>query len=51
VVPLVSDAAGANCTDGVTGFVHHAGDVDKLAHQISRLVAAPQLLRTLRRNV
>jgi len=51
VVPLVSDAAGAKCTDGVTGFVHHAGDVDKLAHQISRLVEEPQLLRTMRRNV
>ena len=51
VVPLVSDAAGAQCTDGVTGFVHHAGDVDQLAHQISRLVEEPKLLRTMRRNV
>ena len=51
VVPLVSDAAGAKCTDGVTGFVHHAGDVDKLTHQITRLVQEPQLLRTMRRNV
>lgn len=51
VVPLVSDATGAQCTDGVTGFVHHAGDVDQLAGQINRLVEQPQLLRTMKRNV
>jgi glycosyltransferase involved in cell wall biosynthesis len=51
VVPLVSDAAGARCEDGVTGLVHHAGDVDALAAHFSMLQTQPETLARLRSAV
>jgi len=37
VIPLVSDAAGAMCSDGVTGLVHPAGDVAALTAHLDLL--------------
>jgi len=37
VIPLVSTAAGAVCTDGVTGLIHRPGDVAALTAHIDAL--------------
>ncbi|MBS0363499.1 MAG: glycosyltransferase [Proteobacteria bacterium] len=50
-IPLVSSAAGAMCEDGVTGFVHEAGDVEALARHISALNDNPRLLAKMRAEV
>lgn len=50
-VPLVSDAAGAECTDNVTALVHSAGDVDTLARQIHALATEPARLQRMRTAV
>src|SRR5262249_54049414 len=47
-VLLVSDAAGAACTDGVDGLVHRAGDVDRLTAQLTELDRDRALLARLR---
>jgi glycosyltransferase involved in cell wall biosynthesis len=41
---LVSDASGARLTDGVEGFMHHAGDSDALANHMRMLAEDPALL-------
>ena len=43
-IPVVSDAAGAQCEHLITGMVHKAGDVEMLAQHFSRLIAEPQLV-------
>jgi glycosyltransferase involved in cell wall biosynthesis len=50
-IPVVSDAAGAQCEHLVTGMVHPAGDVDMLAQHFSRLIDEPALLANLRAAV
>ena len=50
-IPLVSDAAGAECLDGVTGFIHSAGDADTLARQILTMATEPDRLRRMRAAV
>ncbi|MGH6964185.1 MAG: glycosyltransferase family 4 protein [Phenylobacterium sp.] len=50
-IPVVSDAAGAQCEHLVTGMVHPAGDVDMLAQHFSRLIDEPALLANLRTAV
>ena len=50
-IPVVSDAAGAQCEHLVTGMVHPAGDVEMLAQHFSRLIAEPQLVANLRAAV
>jgi glycosyltransferase involved in cell wall biosynthesis len=47
-VPLVSDAAGALCEDGVSGLVHRAGDIEALAGHLTALRTDPELLARLR---
>jgi glycosyltransferase involved in cell wall biosynthesis len=47
-VPLVSNAAGAVCVDGVDGLVHRVGDVDALAGHFTALHADPGMLERLR---
>lgn len=51
VVPVVSDAAGAPCVDGVTGLIHRAGDVETLARQFAFLAEDPSRLTKLREAV
>lgn len=51
VVPLVSDAAGAECRNEVTALIHTAGDVDALARQIHALASNPDLLKKMRAAV
>jgi glycosyltransferase involved in cell wall biosynthesis len=51
VIPLVSDAAGAMCTDGVTGLVHPTGDVDSLAAHLDLLSEDVQRRHDMRRAV
>ncbi len=46
-MPLVSDAAGAVCVDGVDGLVHPAGDVDRLTAQLTEVNDDRGLLRRL----
>jgi glycosyltransferase involved in cell wall biosynthesis len=41
VIPLVSEAAGAICVDGVSGFVHPTGDVASLRGHIEALLGDP----------
>ena len=50
-VPLVSDAAGAECVDGVTALVHSAGDFDTLARQIRTMATEPDGLQRMRQVV
>jgi glycosyltransferase involved in cell wall biosynthesis len=50
-VPLVSDAAGAECTDGVSALIHKAGDVETLARHITALASDPERLRRMRAAV
>ena len=50
-IPVVSDAAGAQCVHLVTGMVHRAGDVDALAKHFSQLIGDPKLLGSLRAAV
>ncbi len=47
-MPLVSDAAGALCEDGVSGLVHRAGDIDALAGHLTALRTDAELLARLR---
>lgn len=47
-VPLVSEATGSRCRDGVDGLVHAPGDVATLTDQLRRLHRDPQLLERLR---
>lgn len=50
-VPIVSNAAGAQCVHEVTGMLHQPGDVDTLASHISRLINQPDFLAGLRAAV
>jgi glycosyltransferase involved in cell wall biosynthesis len=50
-VPLVSDAAGAECVADVTALVHDAGDVDTLARQIHTMATEPERLHRMRAAV
>jgi glycosyltransferase involved in cell wall biosynthesis len=50
-IPVVSDAAGAQCVHLVTGMVHRVGDVDALAQHFSQLIGDPKLLGSLRAAV
>lgn len=50
-VPIVSDAAGAQCVHGETGMIHTAGDVATLACHISELSRDKGLLARLRAAV
>lgn len=50
LVPVVSDAAGARCDDGVHGLVHRAGDVGTLTEHLGRLDEDRELLLRLRRG-
>lgn len=47
-IPVVSDAAGAQCVHEVTGMLHEPGDVATLAGHISRLIAEPELVARMR---
>jgi glycosyltransferase involved in cell wall biosynthesis len=47
-VPVVSDASGAVCEDGVNGLVHRVGDVDALTRHLTALHDDPSLLERLR---
>jgi glycosyltransferase involved in cell wall biosynthesis len=47
-VLVVSEAAGARCSDGVDGLVHPPGDVAALTEHLGRLLAEPELLPRLR---
>jgi glycosyltransferase involved in cell wall biosynthesis len=47
-VPLVSEAAGSRCRDGVDGFVHRPGDIALLTEQLRRLHRDPQLVERMR---
>lgn len=47
-VPLVSDAAGAQCINGVTGLTHSVGDVATLAGHIGSLMSDSSLLARMR---
>jgi glycosyltransferase involved in cell wall biosynthesis len=50
-VPVVSDAAGAQCLHGVTGMIHPTGSVDVLAQHFAQLIGDPALIRKLQANV
>lgn len=50
-IPVVSEAAGAQCVHMVTGMVHAAGDVDALAQHFSQLIGDPGLVAKLRAGV
>jgi glycosyltransferase involved in cell wall biosynthesis len=47
-VPVISEATGARCRDGVDGYVHPPGDVGMLTEQLRRLHQDPGLLARLR---
>jgi glycosyltransferase involved in cell wall biosynthesis len=47
---LVSDASGARITNGVEGFMHHAGDIDTLAQHMRALVEDPTLLAKMQES-
>jgi glycosyltransferase involved in cell wall biosynthesis len=51
VVPLVSDASGAQCVHNVTGLVHRAGDAEQLAGHIQSLIDDPKRLRSMQNTV
>ena len=51
LVPLVSDATGARCRDGVTGLLHRAGDVAALSGHFSLLGKDLQKLATMKAAV
>jgi glycosyltransferase involved in cell wall biosynthesis len=51
VVPLTSDASGAECIHQVTGLIHRAGDVDELAGHIRRVIEEPDTLEGLRDSI
>jgi glycosyltransferase involved in cell wall biosynthesis len=50
-VPLVSDATGAECVDGVTALIHTASDVDTLARQIHTMATQPETRQRMRAAV
>lgn len=50
-VPLVSDAAGAECQDNVTALIHRAGDIDALARHMHMLATEPERLKLMRASV
>lgn len=50
-VPLVSDAAGAECVNDVTALIHTAGDVDTLASHIRMMATEPERLQRMRAAV
>lgn len=50
-IPVVSEAAGAQCVHDVTGLVHKPADVATLANHISRLITEPDLVARLRAAV
>lgn len=50
-VPIVSDAAGAQCEHGVTGMIHPTGDIDALAGHITQLINDRGLVKKLRAGV
>jgi glycosyltransferase involved in cell wall biosynthesis len=47
-VPVVSEATGARCEDGVDGFVHSPRDVKALSEHLRRLRSDPELLAQMR---
>jgi glycosyltransferase involved in cell wall biosynthesis len=47
-VPVISEATGARCRDGVDGYVHAPGDVATLTEQLRRLHQEPELLARFR---
>jgi glycosyltransferase involved in cell wall biosynthesis len=47
-VPLVSEAVGAPCRDGVDGLVHHPRDAAALADHLRTLSQQPERLRQMR---
>jgi glycosyltransferase involved in cell wall biosynthesis len=47
-VPVVSEATGSRCRDGVDGLVHAPGDVATLTDQLRRLHRDPELVERLR---
>jgi glycosyltransferase involved in cell wall biosynthesis len=51
VIPLVSEAAGAICTHGVTGLVHPVGDVEALTQHLDSLAEDVERRRSMRRAV
>lgn len=51
VIPVVSDAAGADCTHGVTGLVHAAGDVEALTQHLDSLAQDAGRRRFMRRAI
>ncbi|MGZ3363660.1 MAG: glycosyltransferase family 4 protein [Caulobacteraceae bacterium] len=51
VIPLVSTAAGAMCTDGLTGMVHNPGDVDTLTAHLDRLAEDTDLREKMRNAI
>ena len=51
VVPLVSNASGADCIHGVTGLIHRAGDIDELAGHIRLVIDKPDVLQVMRSSI
>ena len=51
VIPLVSEAAGAVCSPGVTGLVHAPGDVEALARHLDILALDLDRRRAMRRAI
>lgn len=51
VIPLVSEAAGAICTHGVTGLVHPVGDVDALVQHLDSVAEDLGRRRSMRQAV
>jgi glycosyltransferase involved in cell wall biosynthesis len=51
VIPLVSEAAGAICTPGVTGLVHPVGDVEALVRHLDSLAEDVGRRKSMRRAV
>lgn len=50
-IPLVSDAAGAHCEDGVTGMVHPRGNARILADHLRNLASHPKLRRSIQDTI
>jgi glycosyltransferase involved in cell wall biosynthesis len=51
VVPLVSDASGAECIHELTGLIHRVGDVDELADHIKLVMNEPEALEKMRNAI